>query len=49
VIPIDERGMSHWNHDPWVLDGEGEGKTLTDGAAFLLPYYMGVYHGYILE
>jgi len=49
VIPIDERSVEHWNHDPWELREGGDGRTLTDGAAFLLPYYMGLYHGFIIE
>jgi hypothetical protein len=50
VIPIDERSVGHWNHNPWELDEEGHnGQTLTDGAAFLLPYYLGLYRGYILD
>lgn len=50
VIPIDERSVEHWNHNPWELDEEGhDGRTLTDGTAFLLPYYMGLYRGYIVE
>lgn len=49
VIPIDERSVEHWNHDPWELKGGGDGRSLTDGAAFLLPYYMGLYHGFIIE
>lgn len=49
VIPVDERSVEHWNHDPWRLDEEGDGRTLADGAAFLLPYYLGLYHGYIVE
>jgi hypothetical protein len=47
VIPVDERSFSHWNHDPWALTGGSDGRTLTDGSAFLLPYYMGLYHGLI--
>ncbi len=47
VLPIDERHVRHWNHDPWQLDHEGDGRKVTDGAAFLLPYYMGLYHGFI--
>jgi hypothetical protein len=47
VLPIDERGLEHWNHDPWQLDAAHDGRTLTDGAAFLLPYYLGLYHGVI--
>ncbi|MEZ6051039.1 MAG: hypothetical protein R3C02_06550 [Planctomycetaceae bacterium] len=49
VIPIDERSVEHWNHDPWNLKEGGSGHSLTDGAAFLLPYYMGLYHGFIIE
>ncbi len=49
VLPIDERIVDHWNHDPWTLDYGGNGTNLSDGASFLLPYYMGVYHGFIIE
>ncbi|MGD0226333.1 MAG: hypothetical protein ABSF71_28730 [Terriglobia bacterium] len=49
VLPIDERWVERWNHDPWELDEGGNGTTLADGAAFLLPYYMGLYHRYIRE
>ena len=47
VLPIDERYVGHWNHDPWRLDQNGDGRTLGDGAAFLLPYYLGLYTRYI--
>jgi len=47
VLPIDERFVDHWNHDPWELDQGGDGTYLADGASFLLPYYMGLYHGFI--
>jgi hypothetical protein len=48
VLPIDERFVGHWNHDPWRLDHRGSsGKTLGDGAIYLLPYYMGLYHGFL--
>jgi hypothetical protein len=49
VIPIDERSVEHWNHDSWRLDEGHDGKSLTDGAAFLLPYYMGLYYRFIVE
>jgi hypothetical protein len=49
VLPVDERFVAHWNVDPWRLDEGGNGQMLADGAAFLLPYYMGLYHGYIAE
>jgi len=47
VLPIDERFVDHWNHDPWQLDQGGNGMQLADGASFLLPYYMGLYHKFI--
>lgn len=43
VLPIDERYVDHWNHDPWRLDSPGNGSRLADGASFLLPYYLGLY------
>ena len=49
VLPIDERFVEHWNHDPWQLDYNGEGKRMADGTSFLLPYYMGLYYGFIVE
>jgi hypothetical protein len=49
VLPIDERYVGHWNHDPWALDYNGIGRSLGDGAMYLLPYYMGLYHGFIKE
>lgn len=48
VIPVDERGLEYWNQDPWQMDARHDGKTLADGAAFLLPYYLGRYHNLIL-
>ena len=49
VIPVDERYFEFWNHNPWRLDGGGNGRHLADGAAFLLPYYLGTYHGFVKE
>lgn len=49
VLPVDERHFNHWNTDPWELDYGGNGHSLADGATFLLPYYMGLYHGFIVE
>ena len=49
VLPIDERFVEHWNHDPWRLDYAGQGHKLADGASFLLPYYLGLYHGFLTE
>jgi hypothetical protein len=49
ALPVDERFVDHWNQNPYVLDQGGGGRYSTDGAAFLLPYYMGLYHGYVIE
>jgi hypothetical protein len=49
VLPVDERYLDHWNHDPWQLDYPGDGRHLSDGVAYLLPYYMGLYHGFVAE
>ncbi len=49
VLPIDERYVGHWNHDPWRLDSNGSGRSLGDGAVFLLPYYMGLHYGFIKQ
>jgi hypothetical protein len=49
VVPVDERDLEYWNQDPWSLDAAHDGRTLTDGSAFLLPYYMGLYQGYIKD
>ena len=47
VVPVDECFFSHWNYDPWSLDSGGDGRRLADGAVYLLPYYMALYHGFI--
>jgi len=47
VLPVQERFFSHWNTDPWQLDYGGDGRELASGTVFLLPYYLGLYHGFI--
>jgi hypothetical protein len=49
ALPIDEHFVAFWSNDCWSLDEDGNGKELCDGATFLLPYYMGLYHGFIVE
>jgi hypothetical protein len=49
VVPIDERFIERWNYDPWTLDETRTGRTLADGASFLLPYYIGRYFGFLVE
>ncbi len=47
VLPVENRHFNHWNTDPWQLDYHGNGNELAAGTVFLLPYYMGLYHGFI--
>jgi len=49
VLPVENRHFSHWNTNPWNLDYSGDGRQLSSGTVFLLPYYMGLYHGFIRE
>ena len=49
VLPVENRHFNHWNTDPWELDYGGNGQELAAGTVFLLPYYMGLYHGFILK
>jgi hypothetical protein len=47
VLPVENRHFNHWNTDPWELDYAGDGNELAAGTVFLLPYYLGLYHGFI--
>jgi hypothetical protein len=47
VLPVENRHFNHWNTDPWQLDYGGNGNELGAGTVFLLPYYLGLYHGFI--
>lgn len=47
VLPYDELPMSKWNGNPYSLDGGDGGRSEDDGAYFLLPYWMGRYHGLV--
>ena len=47
TLPVSERFFHHWNTDPWALNYGGGGHSLGSGTVFLLPYYMGLYHGFI--
>jgi hypothetical protein len=48
LLPPDERPVMKWNGNPFVVDGGGGGHGEDDGAAFLLPYWMGRYHKFIV-
>jgi hypothetical protein len=47
VLPVSERHVMRWNGDPYLLDGGSDGHSRDDGAAILLPYWMGRYHRFI--
>ena len=49
VLPVENRHFGHWNTDPWELDYGGNGEELAAGTVFLLPYYMGLYHGFVAK
>ena len=49
VLPADERCFKKWNADPYIPDEGGDGRLEDDGAAYLLPYWMARYHGFIEE
>jgi hypothetical protein len=46
VLAPDERAVAKWNSNPYLPDGGGQGGSEDDGAYFLLPYWMGRYHGW---
>jgi hypothetical protein len=47
VLAPDERPVSKWNGNPYQPDGGGVGNSEDDGAFFLLPYWLGRYHGWV--
>ncbi len=47
LLPPDERPVMKWNGNPFVVDGGNGGFSEDDGAAFLLPYWMGRYFGFL--
>ena len=49
VLPADERAFRKWNADPYEPDEKGDGRIEDDGAAYLLPYWMARFHGFIQE
>jgi len=46
ALAPDERPVEKWNSNPHRPDGGG-GNAEDDGAYFLLPYWMGRYHGWV--
>ena len=48
LLPPDERPIMRWNSNPFVVDGGGDGRSEDDGAAFLLPYWLGRFQKLLL-
>jgi hypothetical protein len=48
VLAPDERAVHKWNSNPYRPDGGNNGNEEDDGSYFLLPYWMGRYHGWVL-
>ena len=48
LLPPDERRVMKWNGNPFRLDAAGAGRSEDDGAFFLLPYWMGRYHKFLI-
>lgn len=49
VFPIDERQETYWDWDPWKLTSVGDGMRLRPGFHYLLAYYLGRVHGFIID
>ncbi len=47
VLPASERPLSRWNGNPFEADGGGDGRSVDDGAAWALAYWLGVHHRYL--
>ena len=48
-VPAPEGQISKWNTNPHQLDTGDGGNYEDDGAYFLLPYWMGRYHGFFVD
>jgi hypothetical protein len=46
-LPADERRVNGWATNLHELDGGRGGMWAHDGTRYLLPYWMGRYHGFI--
>ncbi|MDE2125013.1 MAG: hypothetical protein KGJ62_00290 [Armatimonadetes bacterium] len=50
VLPYSERVIMQWNGNPYEPNGGSvNGNAEDDGSAWLLPYWMGRYYGFIRE
>jgi hypothetical protein len=49
LLPISERPVMRWNGNPYEISSGETGHSKLDGTFWLLPYWMGRYHGFIVE
>ena len=47
LLPPDERPVMKWNGNPFRVEGGSGGGGEDDGSFFLLPYWLGRYHGFL--
>lgn len=47
LLPADERDIMRWDKNPWMAVSGNGGHTEAAGTAWLLPYWMGRYYGFI--
>lgn len=47
VFPYDERQAMRWAENPYAYEQRGDGHAESSGTFWLLPYWMGRYHGLI--
>ena len=48
LMPPDERRVMKWNGNPFQIDDSSAGRGEDDGAFFLLPYWLGRHHKYLI-
>jgi hypothetical protein len=48
LLPPDERRVMRWNGNPFQLDDQAAGRGEDDGAFFLLPYWLGRFHSFLI-
>jgi hypothetical protein len=48
LLPPDERPVMRWNANPFVVDGRRGGRSESDGGAFLLAYWLGRHHRFMI-
>jgi hypothetical protein len=49
LLPPDERGVHKWNANPFDIEVNRAGRGEEDGAAYLLPFWLGRHHGFITD